>query len=434
MASACVWLGETNFMEQPRISKAAEMRLVPVNESMYARESDVDIARAFAMSLVLLHHVLQYFAGYGFRLMTHSRHAVIIDVITWIHIPTFILLAGYCQAAGDARGHSEQSYGSLVGRKFQRLVLPYIAICVIQLGMKLAFHIVRPSELLNSFAFTLFVPHAGPAPHGWFLYVLMWIFLIWPLLRVGRGTDQRKLAAFLVSFLVVAILPIAWPRYGMVSTYYYGELQRLVWYLPMFVLGYWMGARQRLFHKASRPTPAPQRRDGIVMVIAAVVFAGAFVLRRSLQVADPIAISRPCPESPILSLLLNIVRWGGSICAVIFIVRLSACVSRWSLPAGRVLSSLGFHSYDVYLLHVTCAHLIMNLLVRLQVDVSLARLIFLPAVCATLAMALAIGLVIRRIPLLAFMVLGLPYRDARTESVGREASSRLGLPQSPQST
>jgi surface polysaccharide O-acyltransferase-like enzyme len=419
-------------VEQQQKSRLAEMGRMPLDSSVYTRQRDVDIARAFAMSLVLLHHLLQYFAGYGFQLVTQGTYSLIIDFITWIHIPTFILLSGYCHAAGDMRRHSAETYDGLAGRKFQRLVLPYVSICLIQLGVKLAFHMVHLSELPNALALALFVPHAGPAPHGWFLYMLMWIFLIWPLLRVRGGMDQRRLLVFLLGLLLVATLPIAWPRYMSVNKYYYGELQRLVWYLPMFVLGYWLGLRQRLFRTTSCTGPALQRRDEIVMGAAAIVFAGAFILRHNLQMEDPLVISRPCPEAPLLSLLLNIVRWGGSICAVVFVVRLSACLSRWSVPVGGVLSRLGFYSYDIYLLHVVCAHVLVNLLMRLPLNMSLARLAFLPVFSATLAMALAIGLLIRRIPSLSFVVLGLPYRGARADSVGRASSPRLDVPQSPE--
>jgi peptidoglycan/LPS O-acetylase OafA/YrhL len=310
-------------------------------------------------------------------------------------MPAFMFIAGYVMALGEKGKYGLSGYLSFESRKIARLILPYIAISFLQLLIKIPLRVTRLSEVPEVLMNMFIAPHAGPAPHGWFLYLLMLIFVIWPLLR--RLVNRNGLPLIFALLFFFAILPISWPKKNPIS--YYFELERLTWYFPIFVFGYWYYYTEK-----------DSRHQGFSsIVIAGCIFVGSFLIR--LQYMDAYSLSIPCPNKPVLSFLLNLVRMVGCICGTLCLLWISGRLTIFGGTITSFVAKLGLYSYDIYLLHVVVGHLLVVAVSKLRMNEWESLALFPAVVSCTIAIAYLLGQFIRQFPRFAFVMLGLPIRE-----------------------
>jgi len=345
----------------------------------------MDAARAIAVFLVVLEHMVENSRRYGLISFDGNYQDVfIIYLLKYFHIPIFMAISGILVGTGRQVGGDIRQYWRFERRKFFRLMAPYFSISIVQLLIK-AFTPGRDlAEVPAALVGTLVAPHAGGMPHGWFLVSLMTIFLVWPLMK--PLLDGRACVPLLCGLIILAISPIPWPTYQ--GRWPYFELDRTVWYLPIFLVGYLYGHRG-----------FSNRRPGILMVLlGAMIFLVAFSAHRFISWTGTFA-------GPILS---SGVQWTGYLAAGFCV--LWFCDYLFRNP-GRVqvyIARIGRFSYDIYLLHVIVGHVLMLAVTMLHPEGPLIYI--LPGVIAMLALfiAMGIGQVIRRASWLAFIMLGEP--------------------------
>ena len=349
------------------------------------RRKDVDVARGLAIFLIVVHHVSQYFGRY----VPESFHAGfgnnLAEALGYVNVPTFILMAGIVLAIGNKPLGTVGDYLRFERRKLCRLMLPFLAVSLLSLLVKTVYAGRASSTGWSALVNTVIAPRGGAAGHLWFLYCLMGIFLVWPLLiRLGPGRRFPLLWAVLV---LVAVLPIPGLRDDEGRPYF--ELSDVLWHLPLFAAGYWYG---KLPLEKQRP-----RLAGIL--------AGSGLLAGSLVVRFWVS----WPAGYAWEALGNAIKWLGYAGGCFALLWICGLITMRARRLRDVLEKMGLYSYDIYLLHVLfVGHPLALLTSKLAAGPVLAYCMYAAAILAAVIVPMGMARVIRSIPKLAFVVLGVP--------------------------
>lgn len=286
------------------------------------------------MFLVVLEHVLRCYSESDMPLMNGAFQASFIHAISFFHMPAFFLLAGFCLGMSKKNVTGLQSYFAFEWDKVQRLMIPYFILCVVQLAAALAANKrtldMVPSEMLNAFT----IPLHGPASHGWFLIVLMLIFILWPLLRILTGNSVVAI------FVAVTLLELVKNHLPSAFNSYYMETDRLIRYLPLFALGFMMARINGSNLLIWKPAAA-------LMLLAGVSICAALCI--TLKTTDFLM------NLPIRGIIYSIASLAGNFCGGVLIVKISVKAAQMTTIISRTLSHIGRYSYDIYLYHLLIA-------------------------------------------------------------------------------
>lgn len=160
----------------------------------------VDYLKAFACFLVVLGHLIQ-----SLQKANIDHHMNITNFINWFiylfHMPLFMCVSGflYCKSK---REFSWKWYKEFELKKFINLVIPYFTFYLIFLGINVIFassvnSVKGMNELIGMFN--------NPMPPYWFLYALLSIFIVVPIL--DHIFKNNKKAVF-VLFIILRIISI----------------------------------------------------------------------------------------------------------------------------------------------------------------------------------------------------------------------------------
>lgn len=141
----------------------------------------IDVAKAICIILVVVGH---------FNPVTSPGWwADVFRVIYSFHMPVFMFLSGLLYSLTSKPSHylsfaSPAGYGSFVWKKFRRLMIPYFVASIVIIAIKIAIQSVIPiKNAVSPFALVEMFWRPSAAVHLWFLWTLMLIFLIVPLVR-----------------------------------------------------------------------------------------------------------------------------------------------------------------------------------------------------------------------------------------------------------
>lgn len=150
----------------------------------------VDLAKGVGIILVVLWH-------YGRDDWRPAVWAAAGDVVFKFHMPLFMFLSGFLFTWDAARSDGfAKRYREHLGKKGVRLLVPYCTVSLAYLALKLTgqwFFAHRPvswETLWNG----LVNPLGGPATLLWFIYCLMLVFVLFPLLQEALRRDVLVLA------------------------------------------------------------------------------------------------------------------------------------------------------------------------------------------------------------------------------------------------
>ncbi|MBN1491080.1 MAG: acyltransferase [Phycisphaerae bacterium] len=354
-----------------------------------SRQEDIDIARAIAQFIVVLNHIPQYFQRYHLDHLDSTMCRWILTGVNYLHMPTFMLVAGYVLAGGRDDAGSLEGYWRFERKKLCRLILPFLSISLMTLAIKM----VLPGDSARGAGASLLgmvtAPRSGVAPHLWFLWCLMSIFLVWPLIR--RVIPEHLLPWVWGGLIVLAVWPIPWP------TDVHGSpvlgLADLIWYLPMFMLGYLCRKR---WHRL------------LAFGAKAALVAGAVALAAMLVVVKADTAGLPRGD-----LTVSAIRFTGHVAGGLCVLSVAGLIASRTVRPRAVLAGVGRRSYDIYLLHVALVgHPLVLVISRLHPGPVETYVYFAVALVATMVVPIGIGELIRRVPLLACGMLGVPMRRA----------------------
>ncbi len=351
------------------------------------RRDDLDVARAIAILSVVLFHICQYFEVNNIESFSRSFSKALMGALLLTSFPTFMLVAGLVLGLSGRRVSGPGEYIRFQKTKFCRLMLPFISVSLIHLLVKLAAPGQDRADLGAQAWRTLLAPAGGLAGHLWFLYCLMSIFLLWPLLDGAMRSRWRFV--LLGGIIVLAVLPLPWPTDPLGGRPSLLGLKELARFLPIFAIGFLIGS-----------TRARDWRPGLLPMLG-VVGAGIGVVLLSL--------GDPWSSFPGSQLLWNTAMLVGLLSGAFVAVWISGWIVRAFRTVGQVGAGLGRRSYDIYLLHVALVgHPLAFLAAKLHPDPVMTYVLFGSVATATLLIPLGLGELIRRVPIAAFFILGVP--------------------------
>lgn len=346
---------------------------------------ELDAVRALAVLAVVLNHIPYYSFRQQMGMLSPDFGNLVIQITNFISIPPFMLTAGILLGLGRKEVNGLGGYVGFVRRKALRLMLPFVSVSVLHMIVKLSTATLAPSQVPAAVMRSLAAPRDGLAGHLWFLYCLMSIFLLWPLLaKVGRVVTLSALTA---GLFVLAILPIPWPVAAWAEGNPLLGLKDLVWFAPIFMLGYSCATR---FVGGRRPG------WGQVLALAAIVAASFWV-----------AMLTQWPAGFGWRAIRQVILMIGNVAAACCLLAICSRLTYGGTWPGRLLAAIGRRSYDIYLLHVALVgYPVVFLLSKLHPGVEMTYVFFVLATLVTYFVPIGLGELIRRVPALSLVILG----------------------------
>lgn len=295
---------------------------------------NLDIARIIAQCLVVVHHLCDYFVRSGVVFPSEGTSNRIISMVQLLHVTTFMFIAGMLIGTFGRPMNSLSDYGRFVHKKASRLMLPFISISLIHFAAKMMIPVKVQSGGWHSLLLTVWAPNGGAAGHLWFLYCLMSVFIVFPLLQ--KCFTGKSIYGALVVAVIIAVAPIPWPQVGDGG---WGAsilgLRELFWYLPLFMLGYcYVGI---------------SKKPGSIALWQILLCASVFVLLwwyggefRHAKGNVNETIGKACI-------------FIASIVGPFAIIGISGLIAARLRKAAKFLAWMGRRSFDIYLLHVLFA-------------------------------------------------------------------------------
>lgn len=266
---------------------------------------EVDILRGIAIILVLLGHSIIVFPV---NLNEIPWCGTLHNIASSVHLPLFFLASGFC--------FSYRGYPDLLRRKTPRLLIPYLVFTTLNLAAEflLPSLVNQPKplgELLLNYV-------TGGAE--WFLYTLMIVFLLFPLL-IMLGKRKGGASAACVLLLGLYLYP-KWPTVC--------NLDRLAKYFLYFAAGYAIRTEKesvgKLFFSVENRIGRP-----LVSVAALLLWIGCFFVTRLITI-------------PVLGRSAAL---ATACCGMLFWFTLALALS--GTKHGHRLAEIGKYSLQLYL-------------------------------------------------------------------------------------
>lgn len=167
---------------------------------------DMDIARGIGIFLVVLGHSFP-----DDKFNNNPIYEYIYKFIYSFHMPLFFIISGFF-AYKIYNILNLSQYKKFIQGKFKRLMIPYFAISLIAIPIKLYMnrYAARPIDLHNLIVDVLLYPagngtvnHTGtPIQYFWFIYTLFFIFAVIPLL------NKIPIKVVLIITAILNVMPL----------------------------------------------------------------------------------------------------------------------------------------------------------------------------------------------------------------------------------
>ncbi len=166
-----------------------------VCNSKNVRWEKIDALKGIAIFLVVLGHAIIYYP------INLHENAICNFIFVWlssVHMPLFFLISGFCYMY-------KGKYKDYLFKKIKRLAIPYLVFNAIDVVPRCLFpqYVNRSRGILDSIRKIFF-----EGGEYWFLYVLFFIFLIYPVIdRVTQRSVYRKFGVAIVVLMLNYFLP-----------------------------------------------------------------------------------------------------------------------------------------------------------------------------------------------------------------------------------
>ena len=187
------------------------------------RKREFDIARGFAVYLVVLGHLLEQGADRD------------IALITFCHMPVFFMISGYFMKLGQK--------GALTTaiKKIKRLLIPYFVWSGVSFGANVALGFLRGQM------------SAGGAAKE-FLDIFLYARSAWFLIMLFAAEMLGICAALLAKRIKISVYPVMgamWLAMGLIQSDEIFKIYKLKWLFPFFILGVFL-KEFGLYEKANK--------------------------------------------------------------------------------------------------------------------------------------------------------------------------------------
>ena len=168
------------------------------NDKCIKREVWVDWLRVFACLLVMVVHSSEpfYLDGYDTLILTDADliWASAIDSAARMSVPLFVIASSYLLFP------LRYSSGEFFKRRAVRILIPFVVWSVVY-ALCYGDPLTNLSTLLLNFNFT--------ASHLWFVYMLVGIYILMPILSPwAKDVSKKELKVYLALWLLTTIIPL----------------------------------------------------------------------------------------------------------------------------------------------------------------------------------------------------------------------------------
>lgn len=198
------------------------------------KETWIDITKGLVIMLVVIGHTLESFMNSKLYVNYESIFNYVEFTLNSFHMPLFMMLSGYLYSKVDKLS-SLREYKSLVEKKALNLIIPYFVFSIIQVGINIIF-----SSKVNSplgIKDLLSIPFK-PVLQFWFVYALMTIFLIVPLLDILLKNDKIVFILLLAIKIITPYVNIhmAFINYFFIWAFYFYCGKMLYNYFKYYII------------------------------------------------------------------------------------------------------------------------------------------------------------------------------------------------------
>lgn len=193
----------------------------------------LDIFKGFAILLILVHHVFQYFPALS----------GVVGYVTDFHVPCFFLASGWVRYI--TMDKPTVSYKEFAIKKVRRLLVPYLVFAVFSSVLKIGVLAITHSftfDVMREEAYQILTIGNGPV---WFLYRLFMIELIVELVfRFGLNKEQYLVGGISVIVGVILVVLLQGSE-----NYFIMEFRSLICGSLELVMGYYCSV---IFYKRDK--------------------------------------------------------------------------------------------------------------------------------------------------------------------------------------
>jgi surface polysaccharide O-acyltransferase-like enzyme len=206
------------------------MSTTPISHLPYA-----DAARALAISLVVILHITATLVDKGYSTgRLNWWVANLVDSVARIGVPLFVLVSGTLLL--DPR--RDESLTVFFRKRFIKVLIPLLGWSIIYIAWRI-FYEGETFTLQSAFWAIL---ENTVAYHFWFLYMILGLYLVTPILRVfTRIAVEKDYKYFLVIWMIAVCLP---PLLGQ----FFGITLADFWVIVIGFSGYYMAGYFFRFH------------------------------------------------------------------------------------------------------------------------------------------------------------------------------------------
>ena len=171
-----------------------------MGETKNKRVEWVDYVRAFACFLVVLCHLMQ-----SLQTANLDNNKVLTSHINWLiylfHMPLFLCVSGFLYSKTKMQ-FTLENYKSFAKKKIINLSIPYFTFYLLYLVINIIFSSsVNSPKGINEFIGIF----NNPMSPFWFLYALLSIFIMIPIIENIFKNNKKSVMVFLVILKIISI-------------------------------------------------------------------------------------------------------------------------------------------------------------------------------------------------------------------------------------
>jgi len=286
-----------------------------------------DAARALAISLVVILHIVASLVEKGYAVGKFNWWvANFVDSVARIGVPLFVLVSGTLLLDP----HRNESLATFFQKRFVKVLIPLLGWSVIYLVWRIYYE-GEPFTLQQAFRAIL---ENTVAYHFWFLYMILGLYLVTPILRVfTRIATPNDYKYFLIIWVFAVCLPAFLKQFFGISMADFWVI--VIGFSGYYVAGYFLNQErysERSFHWAI----------ALYIIALLVTFIGTYLLLRHNGEYGPYFYEYLSPNVIVMSLAsYYILRW-------LAYERIYTRIPRLK----QLVSILCVTSFGVYMVHV----------------------------------------------------------------------------------
>ncbi|MBG9979957.1 acyltransferase [Facklamia lactis] len=285
------------------------------------RFKNFDYFRGLAIIAVILIHITapitgQTEAGRDLNIEP-SIIAIVLNQLSRFAVPIFLLLSGWGLDMADAYGRSD-SYVEFIWSRLRKIWSTYLIWNVVYALINFPLK----GEPISFLQFLLNILRGSNSYHLYFVPLISILYLLYPVLSY-IALNRLLMFSFVSLFLIQHIGDYWWPFIP------YDQWQHFYTYSFFFVVGIWFS---NCFEEKIKFFSQYKLIVYFILLVSALLVVGESVINEGMVVAT----TRPLVTIYSLALFLSVALINNGI------------TEFWE----KVLSTLGDHSYDIYLSHV----------------------------------------------------------------------------------